>query len=167
MVPSEARGDRIDLVIATAEPTDAGEILTLQRAAFLTDAQIYGDPFMASLTQTLDEIEQLIDRPQTVFLVARIGHRIVGSVRADVGDGVSTIGRLMTAPDLQGHGIGSLLMDAIEQQVAKHAATLRLHTGDRSDANIAFYRRRGYALIDDPEVPPEAVTMMKRSEPGG
>ncbi len=149
------------VTISDAAVDDAGEILTVQRAAFLTDAQIYRDPFMASLTQTLEDLEALIVRPDVVFLVARVGHRIVGSVRAEVADGVAHIGRLMTAPDMQGRGIGSMLMDAVEAGVGRAVSELRLHTGNRSDANIAFYRRRGYVLIDDPGVPPDAVTMTK------
>lgn len=147
--------------VTDAVVADAGEILTLQRAAFLTDAQIYDDPFMASLTQSLEEIEELLERDGVVFLVARIGHRIVGSVRAEVTHDRATIGRLMTAPDMQGRGIGSRLMDRIEASVATHVSTLRLHTGNRSEANIAFYQRRGYALVDDPDVPPDAVTMTR------
>lgn len=149
------------VTIVGAVVDDAGEILTVQRAAFLTDAQIYDDPFMASLTQTLEDLEALIVRPDVVFLVARVGHRLVGSVRAEIVDRVAHIGRLMTAPDLQGRGIGSMLMDAVEARVGREVSELRLHTGNRSDANIAFYRRRGYVLIDDPDAPPDAVTMTK------
>ncbi len=151
--------------ISDAVVVDAGEILTLQRAAFLADAQMYDDPFMASLTQSLEEIEGLIARSDVVFLVARLGHRIVGSVRAEVAERVARIGRLMTAPDLQGRGIGSRLMDDVEQRVERTVTTLRLHTGNRSDATIAFYRRRGYALIDDPDAPTGAVTMTKSARP--
>jgi ribosomal protein S18 acetylase RimI-like enzyme len=149
------------VIISDAVAADAGEILTLQRAAFLTDAQIYDDPFMASLTQTLDEIEALIGRADVVFVVARIGHRIVGSVRAEVHGDRATIGRLMTAPDMQGRGIGSRLMDQVEARLEPIVGILRLHTGNRSEANIAFYQRRGYVLVDDPDVPPDAVTMTK------
>ena len=35
----------------------AGEVLTVQRAAFVAEALIYGDPDMAPLTQTLEEVE--------------------------------------------------------------------------------------------------------------
>lgn len=35
---------------------DAGEVLTLQRAAYVTEAQLYNDAFLPALTQTLDEL---------------------------------------------------------------------------------------------------------------
>ena len=37
-------------------PGDAGEVLTLQRAAFVTEAQAHGDPALPPLTQTLAEL---------------------------------------------------------------------------------------------------------------
>ena len=133
------------LRIRDATVGDAGEILTLQRVAFVADAQIYDDPHMPSLTQTADEIAAEIECPETVVLTARLGHRLVGSVRANRDHGTAHIGRLMAAPDLAGRGIGSALMDAIEARLA--GDTIELETGSRSDANIAFYQRRGYTIF--------------------
>ncbi len=137
----------LDVVIAVAEPQDAGEILTLQRAAFLRDAQLYNDPFMSSLTQTTDEIRAEITDPERIVLKATAGHRIVGSVRGHLVDGACSIGRLMTAPDLEGHGIGGQLMAAIEERAAPLVERYELHTGGKSAANIAMYERRGYRLV--------------------
>ena len=133
------------LRIEAARRHDAGEIMTLQRAAFLADAQIYDNPFMSSLTQGIDEIAALIDDAHVVFLVARLDHRIVGSVRAVRSDAAVEVGRLMTAPDLTGQGIGSRLMDAVE--AALDGQAIELHTGARSETNIAFYERRGYRIV--------------------
>ncbi len=147
--------------ISIARAADAGEILTLQRAAFLRDAQIYDDPFMASLTQPLDEIRSIIAADDWLVLVARLGFRVVGSVRAHLVDGVADIGRLMSAPDAEGRGIGRALMSALETMAAPLVGRFRLHTGVRSHDTIDFYERLGYALVADPTVPPDAVTMTK------
>lgn len=159
--PSLWRGDAVEIVHAV--PDDAGEIVTLQRAAFLRDAQIYDDPFMASLTQSVDEVRALVEAVDWVVLGARIGFRLVGSVRARVGDGVANVGRLMTAPDVQGRGIGRALMASLEAMLTTRVDRFRLHTGDRSHDNIAFYERLGYELVADPSVPADAVTMTKRA----
>lgn len=145
--------------ILSASPGDVGEIVTLQRAAFLADAQIYADPFLPSLTQTVDEVTALLTEPSNVVLIARRGHRIVGSVRAEIRDGTATIGRLMTAPDLHGQGIGSQLMAAIEHVCA--VDRYELHTGRRSLGNIGFYQRLGYGLIDETEDEAQRVTLAK------
>jgi predicted N-acetyltransferase YhbS len=136
---------RPDVVISRAIRADAGEILTLQRAAFLTDAQLYGDPFLPSLTQTLDEMADVIGDQSSVVLVARIGHRLVGSVRASITQDSAVISRLMTAPDLQGAGIGRQLMVSIEAAVDRQQ--LELSTGSLSTTNLAFYGRLGYREI--------------------
>jgi hypothetical protein len=51
-----------DLEIRSVTVDDAGELLTLRRAAFVTEAQQYGDPHIPPLTQTLEELEA--DRPR-------------------------------------------------------------------------------------------------------
>lgn len=45
-----------DLQFRDIHPADAGEVLTLQRAAFVQEALIYGTPDMPPLTQSLDEL---------------------------------------------------------------------------------------------------------------
>ena len=39
----------------------AGELLTLQRAAYATEAQLYGDPNLPALVQSLDELRDELD----------------------------------------------------------------------------------------------------------
>ena len=46
--------------------------------------------------------------------VARIGHRLVGVIRARESDGLLLIGRIAIAPDVQGLGIGQALLEAAE-----------------------------------------------------
>ena len=41
-------------LIRPISPDDAGEVLTIQRAAFASEALIYGDPDMPPLTQALE-----------------------------------------------------------------------------------------------------------------
>ena len=159
--------DPSDLTIRRATRVDAGEIMTLQRAAFLTDAQLYGDAFLPSLTQSRDEIADVVDDPSGVVLVARIGHRLVGSVRASVDGNTAHISRLMTAPDVQGLGIGRQLMTSIE--AALDSERIELSTGASSTSNIAFYGRLGYRLIGTATLGNglDIVTMAKQGQPVG
>jgi len=151
-------------VIAPATPADAGEILTVQRAAFLRDAQVYSDPFLPSLTQTIDDIRAEIDDDAVIFLTARLGPRIVGSVRGRIADRRCYIWRLMTTPDHEGHGIGSRLMTAIEQQAAPLVDRFELSTGAKSDGNIALYERRGYRVVArHEESPTMTVVSMEKA----
>ncbi len=134
----------LDITIDVAQSDDAGELLTLQRAAFLHDAQLYVDPFLPSLVQTVDELRAEIAAPDRVVIVARKGARMVGSVRSHQVDRTAHITRLMTAPDLEGHGIGGRLLADIEQRVTPEVDRFQLGTGAESVANLAMYARRGY-----------------------
>jgi len=134
------------LIIEPAKAADAGEILTLQRAAFVAEARLNSSVEIPALTEPIDGVRTAI--ANNIVLVARDGGRIVGSVvgTADHADGWY-VGRLVVAPDRQGEGIGSRLLAAAETAAPTGTKVIRLVTGAASDANIALYRRRGYALV--------------------
>ena len=50
------------VVLRRAVETDAGELLTLQRAAYVSTAQLYRDPFLPPLLETLDQVAEAIRR---------------------------------------------------------------------------------------------------------
>jgi ribosomal protein S18 acetylase RimI-like enzyme len=129
---------------------DAGEVLTLQRAAYVTEAQVYKDAFIPALTQSLKELVEEIESGGGFLLRLETG-RMVGAVRVRIVGGLLHIGRLAVAPDLQRRGFGSMLLNAAEAEAAssdEHSglapdATV-LFTGKLSEANLRLYRRRGY-----------------------
>ncbi len=130
------------VAIASAEAADAGELLTLQQAAYTSEARLYGDPELPALTQTLFELQE--ELASVMALKATAGHRLVGAVRAHVDGTVLHIGRLVVAPDWQGRGVGSRLLAAIEEHRGDDVSTAALFTGHLSAANLASYARRGY-----------------------
>jgi GNAT superfamily N-acetyltransferase len=90
---------------------DAGEILTVQRAAYVSEAQLYDNPKLSALTESLDDVRAAIETG--AVLVAKRGTRIVGAVRGELADDECRVGRLVVAPDLQGRGIGGALLAAV------------------------------------------------------
>jgi len=100
------------LEITRASQEDAEIILHLQIHAYLSEAEIH-DYSIPPLIQTLKEIRQ--EFSQQVFLNALEEGEIVGSVRAYLEKGTAYIGRLMVKPDSQNKGIGTRLMQAIEE----------------------------------------------------
>jgi GNAT superfamily N-acetyltransferase len=125
-------------VIAAISEADAGEVLTLQRAAFVSEAQIYGSPDMPPLTQTLRELEA--ELRSSSGLTARINGRLVGAIRYVEDGHLLLIGRIAIAPD--GEGLGRALLEAAEQASSAHVA--ELFTGSLSEANIRLYESCGY-----------------------
>jgi GNAT superfamily N-acetyltransferase len=121
-------------------PGAVGELLTLQRAAYVSEAQLYDDVRLPALVQTPDELAD--ELAQSSCLAALAGSRLVGAVRTRERGGVLHVGRLVVAPDLQGRGIGTRLLLAAERSTTLPRAAL--FTGARSTANLRIYRRQGY-----------------------
>lgn len=128
------------IVLSRVTPDDAGEILTVQRAAFVSEALIYGNADMPPLTQTLEQVRAEI--AENSGWVARSDGRLVGAIRAVEDGELLLIGRIAIAPDMQGEGIGRALLDAAEN--ASAASEAELFTGSLSEANIRLYESCGY-----------------------
>ena len=137
--------------IQLATTADSGELLTLQRAAYVSEAQVYGDPFLPPLTQTLEGLVAELDRG--TCLKAVTAGRIVGTVRANDESGIRHIGRLAVAPDQQGRGLGTALLHAVEALAGQEVTTFALFTGADSSANLRLYRRLGYLEIRRESLP--------------
>jgi ribosomal protein S18 acetylase RimI-like enzyme len=148
-----------EVTIRPAIREDAGEILTVQRAAYVVEGQVNGSLSIPPLTETVDELARAIE--SVTVLVATRGHRIVGSVRLRVADGTGHIGRLGVAPDLQGHGIGTRLLRAAEDAAPLDVHRFELFTGVKSRRNIQLYQHLGYRVIDPrpTELPPQLVSL--------
>jgi GNAT superfamily N-acetyltransferase len=129
-----------EIELSRISASDAGEVLTVQRAAFVSEALLYRSVDMPPLTQTLDELEaELRDADGWV---ARVDGRLVGAIRTREDDGLLLIGRIAIAPDMQGEGIGQALLEAAEKNSS--AGEAELFTGSLSEANIRLYERCGY-----------------------
>ncbi|NEM06451.1 GNAT family N-acetyltransferase [Geodermatophilus normandii] len=133
-----AVGDGV--VVGPAAPGSAGEVLTLQRAAYVTEAQLYGDPGIPPLTETLEEVVAAVAAGSV--LTATVGPRVVGAVRGELAGGVLSVGRLVVAPDRRGRGVGTALLAAVERTPGARRAVL--FTGARSAGNLRLYHRAGY-----------------------
>jgi ribosomal protein S18 acetylase RimI-like enzyme len=128
---------------------DAGEVLTLQRAAYVPEARAHADLDLPPLLQTLDELLAELGDPSVQAWGRRdAGMRLVAAVRVRLtgapGHRAADIGRLTVAPDRQGRGLGTSLLEAVEQQLPGDVGTLRLFTGENSEANLRLYARLGY-----------------------
>lgn len=142
----------MQITIVQAASIDAAEILTLQRAAYRSEAELYDDWTIPPLTQSLSQIQ--IEFDTTVFLKAMHEGTIVGSVRASLDGDTCFVNRLIVHPDHQRNGIGTELMQRIEAHFPQ-AARFELFTGSRSDGNLRLYRRLGYEVFRLEELSPK------------
>lgn len=117
--------------------------MTLQRAAYVTEARAHHDIDLPPLTQSLDDLRAELSDPDVRALGVREEGRLIGSVRLRrIGSAVE-LGRLTVVPDRQGKGVGSFLLDEAEA-VFPDTHEMQLFTGEHSTANIRLYERGGY-----------------------
>jgi histidine ammonia-lyase len=161
VVPEAKQGSEI--VIARVEPEDAGELLTLQRAAYVTEGQIYENASIPPLTQTLAELQA--ELAGSIALKATLGSRMIGTARARLEDGILHIGRIAIAPDMQGRGVGTALIERLELEHGAAAHTFSLFTGDSNPANRRLYERLGYRETHT-EVLDLGVRLVHLAKPG-
>ncbi len=136
--------DHLDVRIDRIDHDHAGELLTVRRAAFVAEAQLYNDPHIPALTQTLDQLEEDLARDDVVTLGAWFGPRLIGSIRVGLEGDKATIGRLAVVPDMQARGIGTQLLFAVLAYLPDTTTEVWVFTGQNSKHNIALYNKAGY-----------------------
>jgi len=119
---------------------DVDAVLSVQRAAFTVEAQLYDDQSLPPLLESRDQLIADLDRSHG--FVALDGDRVVGSVRVRMEGTSLHIARLSVAPDQQGRGLGTLLLARAESVAAAEEALL--FTGHLSASNLRLYARAGY-----------------------
>ncbi len=146
-----------------ATKADAPEILALQKIAYQSEAEIYGEDSLPAQQQTLAELEADFesvpdmakpfgwDGPlpvpvgpaQIVFLKAVVNGKIIGSVRGyQLGDTVC-LRRLSVHPYFWRRGIGRQLVRELEAAFPA-AKRFEIFTGRESSRSLGHFRKLGY-----------------------
>jgi len=156
-----------DLRIGPLLPEHAGEALTVQRAAYVTEAQRYTAPTIPPLVETLDELRADL----TAGVLARgawLGPRLVGSVRGRVEGSHMEVLRFSVAPDVQGWGVGRALLTAVHAAAPPTGLTFWLVTGANSPENLHLYTSSGYRVVGTvTDAAGVGLVRMERDRPPG
>jgi len=153
----------MDIAIGPARVGEAQQILKLQYLCYQSEATIYDDWAIPPLTQTLWQLLEEYDAGEV--LVARVDEEVVGSVRGRLEGATCQVRRLVVHPHLQGRGIGTRLMTAIEERFVE-AERYELFTGQLSEGNLRLYRRLGYREFREEELSPH-LRLTYLEKPGG
>ena len=100
-------------------------------------------------SDTLPELRKVIARNPGLFLVAEEDGFIRGAVVGAWDGRRAWIYHLAVLPEVQGRGMGRMLMDELERRLATIGATKLNLLVERGNAGVAdFYRKLGYAPDD-------------------
>jgi ech hydrogenase subunit C len=152
-------------LLLRANPHDAPEILALQKVAYQSEAELYGDSSLPALHQTLEELMHDFERrpahdskvaadpgaaadpidpeDRVLFIKAVVNGKIIGSVRGFAIGDTAHISRMTVHPYFRGRGIGRRLLPEIEQAFPK-AKRFEAFTGHRSKRNLYQLEKSGY-----------------------
>jgi ech hydrogenase subunit C len=126
-----------------AEKADAPELLALQKTAYQSEAEIYGDDSLPPLQQTLEEMQQDFARPGQIFLKTVVNGKIIGTMRGYAENDSAFLSRLLVHPYFQGRGIGHRLVAEMEKSFPT-VKRFEVFTGQKSERNLAQFRKLGY-----------------------
>jgi len=149
---------RIDLVTND----HVGELLTLRRAAFVAEAQRYGDPNLPALTQTLPELREDLIREEVVTIGAWSGPRLIGSIRVELDGQRALLSRLAVAPDKQGGGIGTQLLLSVLEYLPEATTEVWVFTGQDSQYNLSMVSQEGFHHAHDQSAGELTYAYLKR-----
>lgn len=144
------------------DPSDAAELLVLQRACWVDEALANQTLDIGALHDDLETVRDDVSRHESVMV--RRGARLVASVQAWSDDEAWRIGRLMVAPDHRRRGLARALLRFAESEATPSVRRIRLHTGAASEVNLRFYESEGF--IRDATTRPGQATLSK-SIPSG
>jgi GNAT superfamily N-acetyltransferase len=145
--------------IQNAMLCDAEEILALQKAAYISEAELHDDFEIPPLTQTIEELISEFEHKK-ILKITKNG-ALLASGQARYSEGCCYLGRMAVWPNLWGKGIGSTLLSALES-LFPDAKRFELFTGEQSERNLVMYRSRGYVPFKTAQLGKTKVIFLER-----
>ena len=137
------------MIITKADKSDLKNILELQYLAYQSEAKLLNNYQIPPLKQTIEEIEQEYEKGIFLKAIGKAG-KIIGSVRAYIENDTAYIGKLIVQPDKQSQGIGTKLVQTIEQECP--ANRYEIFTSDKSLRTICLYEYLGYVRFRERKI---------------
>ena len=131
----------VPVALRRAHKTDLEALTALQRAAYARNREILG---REPLPLTVDYAEVL---ERCEVWLAENGKALEGALILEPHQADLLIWSVAVAPSAQGRKLGNDLLAAAEARARELGLqAIRLYTGEKLQANIAWYQRHGYAI---------------------
>lgn len=161
LMQSSAGAGSGEVMINRANQKDIPEILALQKIAYRSEAELYGDASVPAMGQTMEEITA--DFEQTIFLKAVVNGKIIGSIRGRRDGTAARISRVIVHPYFQGRGIATRLIRQLELEVGD-VSMYEAVMGHQSLRNIHLYEKTGYRHVRTEPFTPTAQRVYMQKE---
>ncbi len=136
-----------NLEVRKAKFEDIEEIYKITKEAFKQYKKYVPESNdLEALTETYEDIKKDIETKE-VF-VALFNDVVVGSVRVEIlPDKTAYLSRFSVSPELQRHGVGSALLDAVDEAMKKASVSkLSLHTSTKASYLIHCYYKHDFYI---------------------
>lgn len=138
--------------------SDLEEILVVQKLAFQSEAVLYNNSNIDPMVECIENLKKEFPDSNKKIFVAIKGSRIIGSIRTKTKGQICQIQKLSVHPYFQHKGVGKSLVKHAEcSQI--NCKKFELFTGEKSEQNIRFYNKLGYAITNT-ELYPDGVHMV-------
>ena len=97
----------------------------------------------------LDECHARVSRRLGAEAMARFERYDEACEATDPGHFAHYLGMIGVRPEVQGHGLGRQLMDAVKQRAQSHPRSTGVALNTESEENLQFYARMGFQRISE------------------
>lgn len=139
---------RILPVVPGSDRELARTLLEIQHAAYALEARLILDDRIPALHEDVDDLRSA----QLLWLAALVDGRLVGAVGWSENKYELDVDRLVVAPDMHRHGVGSALVRAVLQRARKRPTVVS--TGCNNIPARIMYEHLGFVRVEDEEVIP-------------
>ena len=124
-----------------AGPADVDAVAAVQQGAYARNRAILGVEPIPLQTSAAD----IVARKET-WVVEEDG-AVAGALALEQDGEALLIWSVATLPRAQGRGLGALMLDFAHERARETGARrLKLYTGEKLVANVAWYLRRGFSI---------------------
>jgi GNAT superfamily N-acetyltransferase len=134
-----------DVIVRVAESEDIREVHTVLTEAFAPYREHYTEKAYNVTVVSMKEMEDRLNDPNRLILVAQFQEKIVGTAAIKVSSDNFYLQSMAVRPGLQREGIGMLILEAIEKHAKEVGVTeLSLECYEPLTKAIRIYEKFGF-----------------------
>lgn len=137
------------MLVRPAQPSDVPQCGAVIYEAFRSFCESVSlSPEFETAEAASDFVAGMLKTPGALSFVVELDGSVVACNFLDCGDDVAAVGPLAVHPDVQGRGIGRLLMNTVIQEGKERKKLIRLTQVASNRSSAALYLSMGFKLVE-------------------